>query len=114
MSKRGLDMPHLLRDLHASHTLGYTGRTFLYGLVAYAVCSGCAEAFVPLPAVARINPARPFSFIPLPLVSSAQLSLNAEDPADVMARVSAMMEGRFTSPASLEKSCVDAAGNAIP
>jgi hypothetical protein len=89
-------------------------RTFFYGLVAYAVCSGCAEAFVPLPAVARINPARPFSFSPLPLDSSSQLSLNAEDPADVMARVNAMMECRVTLPSSLQKTCVDAAGNAIP
>ena len=88
-------------------------RTFLYGLAAYSFCSGCAEAFVPLPAVARLNPARPFSFVPLPLVSSAQLSLNAEDPAGVMARVNAMMEGRVTSPASLE-TCVDAAGNPVP
>jgi len=64
-------------------------RTIVYAVAVYAACVGCAEAFTPLPSVP--------SFRNAPKSSLCM----GEDPAAVMARVNAMMNGGSPAAASI-------------
>ncbi len=63
-------------------------RTIVYAAAVYAACVGCAEAFSPLPSVPSVRNA-PRSSLCM-----------GEDPAAVMARVNAMMNGGSPSAAA--------------
>ena len=68
-------------------------RTIVYAVAVYAACVGCAEAFTPLPSVPSVRNAPKSSLC------------MGEDPAAVMARVNAMMNGGSpAAAASVERS----------
>lgn len=84
--------PEVSGNLQESTHVTPTMRTIVYAAAVYAACVGCAEAFTPLPSVPSVRNAPKSSLC------------MGEDPAAVMARVNAMMNGGSPAAASAERS----------